>query len=341
MGELRCRPAVDGACRRCEIRRGGRVVLCERSLAKLDGRSERRAWIGRRLSFGAHGTVGDVTVRVEHLAGRDRLDATTHVLQRARRVDPAGGVWEAADVQWWWRRSRLSDDVALPVWFDGDGPCAVVGVTDWATRCQLDAHVVPGTMDLELVWSAVMEAGATSNATLEVLARDDDAELRGLLTAEGFQATQERSGIMWMAAADRPVVAPLPDGFGVIDRLSRPLRRHPFTARNGTEVEDRLRQCSLYDPWLDLAVDTPNGEPAGYALFWFDDVTLVGMLEPMRVDDRYQRRGLARALLTAGLDRLVARGAQRLKVGFDSPAARHLYESAGFAVTSTLRSFRR
>jgi len=75
-------------------------------------------------------------------------------------------------------------------------------------------------------------------------------------------------------------------------------------ARNGELVEARLRQCSLYDPTLDLAVEDADGSVAGYALFWFDLATLVGLLEPMRVEDEYQRRGLARMLLTNGLDRL-------------------------------------
>jgi GNAT superfamily N-acetyltransferase len=105
-------------------------------------------------------------------------------------------------------------------------------------------------------------------------------------------------------------------------------------ARNGEMVEARLRQCSLYDPTLDLAVEDADGGLAGYALFWFDDTTLVGLLEPMRVEDSYQRRGLARMLLTNGLDRLARRGARRLKVGFETEAARNLYLGAGFVQTS-------
>ena len=91
-------------------------------------------------------------------------------------------------------------------------------------------------------------------------------------------------------------------------------------ARNGAAVQARLRQCSLYDPALDLAVEDPDGNVAGYALFWFDPVTCVGLVEPMRVEDEYQRRGLARMLLTTGLDRLARTGARRLKVGFESRA---------------------
>ena len=98
-------------------------------------------------------------------------------------------------------------------------------------------------------------------------------------------------------------------------------------------------QCSLYDPGLDLAFEAADGPVAGYALFWLDPVTEVGLVEPMRVEDAYQRRGLARAMLTAGLDRLAKRGARRLKVGYATEVARRLYVGAGFRVTSTSSSF--
>ncbi len=109
--------------------------------------------------------------------------------------------------------------------------------------------------------------------------------------------------------------------------------------RNGEQVEARLDQCSLYDPALDLAAETADGQVGGYALFWFDPVTQVGLLEPMRVEDRFQRRGLARAMLAAGLDRLAARGARRLKVSYATDAARALYVGAGFRATSTSTSY--
>lgn len=88
-------------------------------------------------------------------------------------------------------------------------------------------------------------------------------------------------------------------------------------------------------------MDAPDGTVAGYALFWLDRATGVGMLEPMRVEDVFQRRGLARALLTAGLDRLATKGAQRLKVGFASEAGRNLYLGAGFVETAAVRAFTR
>jgi GNAT superfamily N-acetyltransferase len=142
-----------------------------------------------------------------------------------------------------------------------------------------------------------------------------------------------------MNAQSRPNVSALPEGFALVDRALERDSPHPMRRRNGEGVAARLKQCSLYDPTLDLEVVTRDGQAAGYALFWFDPVTQVGLVEPMRVEDAYQRRGLARAMLTAGLDRLAERGARRLKVGYATEAARRLYVGVGFQMTTTSTSW--
>jgi len=284
-----------------------------------------------------------VTLRVVPLGGMERLKATTVVLQRARVADALGGVWDAADVQWWWRRPRPTDELLLPVWYDDVGPAAAVGLTAWGDAWQLDAFVVPGVVHIGDVWSSSLDLAAAhaSNERLEVLIREDDEVLTGLAVQAGFQATQDRSGLTWMGADQRPPVSVPSEEFVVADRSLRPDRPHPMVRRNGDQVEARLRQCPLYDPTLDLSVEAADGTVAGYALFWSDPATGVGMVEPMRVEDDFQRRGLARALLTAGLDRLARTGAQCLKVGFDSDAGRNLYVGAGFVETAAVRAFTR
>ncbi|MGH8945235.1 MAG: GNAT family N-acetyltransferase, partial [Acidimicrobiia bacterium] len=64
----------------------------------------------------------------------------------------------------------------------------------------------------------------------------------------------------------------------------------------------------------------------------FDPETATGLVEPMRTEDDHQRRGLARYLLTAGIDLLAEAGAVRIKICFrpDNPASRGLYLSVGF-----------
>ncbi len=110
--------------------------------------------------------------------------------------------------------------------------------------------------------------------------------------------------------------------------------------RNGETIEKRLGQCSLYDPSLDLAVGTEDGLIAGYSLYWFDPVTKVGLVEPVRIEDEFQRKGLARAMLTAGISRLVDKGAERIKLSWESEAASALYRNAGFQQTSTTTWYR-
>ncbi len=278
-----------------------------------------------------------MTVRRDLLRGVARLDATTMVLQRARQVDDLRGMWEGADVQWWWRRPRLTDELALPVWFDENGPVAAAGLTAEEHTWQVDVFAVPSIVSDEEVWSATLEAVVPHRRHgLEMLVHEDDATLIDLAMASGFTMTDELSGTTWMDADDRPPVEHVP-GFCVVDRASGADRPHPMIARNGEHVERRLQQCSLYDPTLDLAVEDDHGAVAGYALFWFDRRTLVGLLEPMRVNDEFQRRGLARMLLTNGFDRLARKGARRLKVGFTSDAARALYVGAGLVQTSVDR----
>jgi ribosomal protein S18 acetylase RimI-like enzyme len=194
---------------------------------------------------------------------------------------------------------------------------------------------------LPALWARAVETiDSLELGAVEVLARDDDFELLDLLAGAGFVADgDDRSGSTWMNAEARPAVATVPEGFALVDRAQEATKPHPMRRRSGDAVEARLRQCSLYDPALDLAVEAAGGEVAGYALFWFDPVTAVGLVEPMRVEDAYQRRGLARAMLTEGLDRLARRGARRLKVGYATDVARSLYLGAGFRVTSTSTSY--
>lgn len=284
-----------------------------------------------------------MATREVRASGLEYLTLATELLQRVRVSDPEAGLWEAADVQWWWRTPRVSDEIDQIFWLDDDGPVAGVVFTDWGRAWGCDPIFVPGTPGVSLaeVWArAATRIDELGLGAVEVVARDDDVELIGLLAGSGFTPSDDRSGTTSMDARDRPEVASLPEGFELVDRARGTTKLHPMHGRSGDEVETRLRQCSLYDPELDLAVETADGEVAGYSLYWFDPVTKVGLLEPMRVEDAYQRRGLARAMLTAGLDRLAQRGASQLKVGYATDVARRLYLGAGFRETSTSRSYR-
>jgi predicted N-acetyltransferase YhbS len=280
----------------------------------------------------------DVSLREVRVAGRDALMLATGLLQRARRADPQAGFWEAADVQWWWRKPRRSDAVEQLFWVDDLGPAAGVLLTSWPDDAwQCDPILVPGVSGLEpeVVWAGAWEqVGLHVVGGLTVPVRDDDRTFKKLAEGSGLVAG-EHDGTAWMDARDRPSVQSVPEGFALFDRTQRRSTPHPMRHRNGAAVEERLSQCSLYDPELDLAVETGDGQVVGYSLYWYDPVTKVGLVEPVRVEDEYHRRGLARAMLTAGIDRLVMKGAERVKISFGAEAAAALYQGVGFQRTST------
>jgi ribosomal protein S18 acetylase RimI-like enzyme len=79
-------------------------------------------------------------------------------------------------------------------------------------------------------------------------------------------------------------------------------------------------------------VVTDTGDVAAYSLFWMDPVTRVGLVEPMRTEDEFQRRGLGSALLSEGICRLREEGAESIKVSYreTNEPARGLYHGRGF-----------
>ena len=209
--------------------------------------------------------------------------------------------------------------------------------TDGGDRMQLDPIVMP---DATPDWVAhVVERGLAhaGEAGLDAVGlevdRADDV-LREVLVGHGFAIEEDGVVETWLAADARPAISPLPTGYRLSSRLDTMQRPHHMISaeRNHPDPEPRLRQTSLYRPDLDLVVHDGRDDVAAYGLFWYDPVTATGLVEPMRTEDDHQRRGLARHVLTTGLDLLAEAGAQRIKICYepDNPASRHLYLSVGF-----------
>src|SRR5947209_3514548 len=192
----------------------------------------------------------------EHEAtGLEYLNLVTKLLHRVRLADQTAGLWEAADLQWWWRKPRRSDEIGQTFWLDGSEPVAAVIFTDWGRGWGCDPIVSADASEsmLHRVWNRAL-------ARIDSLALD-----------------------------------------------------------------------------IEVAVRDDHGEIASYGLFWSDPVTAVGMVEPMRTEEKYLRLGLARFVLASGLERLALLGSRRLKVYFeaDNIASPNLYLSAGFRPAST------
>jgi RimJ/RimL family protein N-acetyltransferase len=163
--------------------------------------------------------------------------------------------------------------------------------------------------------------------------RADDV-LREVLVGHGFACEEDGLVETWLAADARSEISPLHEDYRLSSRLDTMQRPHHMInpKRNHPDVEARLRQTSLYRPDLDLVVHDSRDSVAAYGLFWYHPATATGLVEPMRTEDDHQRRGLARHILTTGIDLLAEAGVERIKICYepDNPASRGLYLSVGF-----------
>lgn len=282
-------------------------------------------------------------LREEHRVGLDYLGAETALLQRVRNAHPTKGLYQAAELQWWWSIPRPTDERPQLFWFDEFGrPEAAVTVTDFSDGTSLvyeePTLVITVMPDATPDWVAhVIERGLAHVADSGIEAvelevgRADDV-IRDILYGRGFSIKGDGTVECWLDADARPEISSLHDDYRLFRRSETMQRPHHMADPRRPDIEQRLLQTSLYRSDLDLVILDRDDHQAAYGLFWHDPVTATGVVEPMRTQDDHQQRGLARHILTTGVALLAEAGAGRVSIGFepDNPASGHLYRSVGF-----------
>jgi GNAT superfamily N-acetyltransferase len=252
-------------------------------------------------------------------------------------------LYEAAELHWWWRTPRSTDNLGQLFWFDHLGrPEAAVIATDWSggdSAVYEETTLAPIVMpDATPDWVAhVVERGLAHASeagigAVELEVDRADEVLREVLFGHGFAIKEDGLVEAWLAADARPEVSQLHQDYRLASRRDTMHRPHHMIKRSGPDVEQRLGQTPLYRSDLDLFILDHDDNDAAYGLFWYDPETATGVVEPMRTEDDHQRRGLARHILTTGIDLLAKAGAERIKIGYEpeNPASRSLYLSVGF-----------
>ena len=241
------------------------------------------------------------------LTGHDYLRVVTELLLAARGDDPMAGLYEAGDLQWWWKDEDALASSRHTFWLDeARRPLASLIVSE-----QGPGQRQAGRFDCDLLWRPAADAvvraevfpvalerlaalPAGPGRTVAIVVDERDADWRGRLEAVGFRHESGEDEVqMWQRSAAPPPPRPLPAGMRFDDERSRPADRlHHLVARNGERVAARLREGSLYRPELDLCVRLETGEVAAYCVCWLDPTNGVGLFEPVRTEDAYQRRGI-------------------------------------------------
>jgi ribosomal protein S18 acetylase RimI-like enzyme len=103
----------------------------------------------------------------------------------------------------------------------------------------------------------------------------------------------------------------------------------------------RFMASPAYRPENDLVVIAPDGEVAAFAIVWPDDDLGSGQFEPVGTHPEHVRKGLGRAVVTAGLHRLRDLGMHTARVTTSesrTPAV-GLYLACGFQRVDRLRTW--
>ena len=211
---------------------------------------------------------------------------------------------------------------------DHTSPQLEAAIVDWGVACLRKRNAESG-----------------EEGTLDASCSADNAARIALLDRHGFI----RESLRTLDYA-RSLVAPIPDhplpqglslrsvrGEQEVEALVA-LHRAAFGTDHMT-VDGRLAimRAPQYEPEMDLLAVAPNGELAAFCICGFDDPgRTVGYTDPIGTHARYQRQGLGRAIVTAGLHALRDRGATTAELGTSSEnvAMQRLAEALGFRVVS-------
>jgi ribosomal protein S18 acetylase RimI-like enzyme len=245
------------------------------------------------------------------------------------------------------------------LWFSDDDEIVGFALVDPYNnlKFEIGQQVAGSSIESEMVaWgvACIRRAAMQENSetwTLDASCRDDDSEQIALLERNGFVRQEARSLHMIRSLDDSIPAAQVPMGFGIRHMAGEQevqelvaLHRAAFGSEN-MNVEERLAMMRAleYDAELDLLAVAPDGRLAAYCMCSISQEENgrsgrnEGHIDSVATHPGFQRRGLARALLLAGLHKLKQRGIETAVLGTSSEnvAMQRVAQAVGFRVEST------
>ncbi len=229
------------------------------------------------------------------------------------------------------------------LWFDGDQPIGWAYVDDshnllWELEKRytetVGAEMVAWGMD-----SIRKTLGADETSTLDASCREDNLERLAFINQHGFHQIDVVSVGMKRNLFEPIAMPELPTGFSIravkgteeAEAVASTHRSAFGTDTMTTENRLIIMNTSEYDPALDLVVIAPDGSIAAYCTCSVN-LSREGYTAPVATHPRFQRLGLAKALLLKGMHLLKERGMESANLGTSGSniAMQKTAESAGF-----------
>ena len=230
------------------------------------------------------------------------------------------------------------------IWFDDGQPIGWAYVDDFNNlRWEFDSHYEVLVGDEIVKWGeSCIRKLKEESITLDTSCREDYADRISFLKRHGFHQTEVTSIAM---VRDLSQLIPEPNpplGFKIrpiagtqeADKVAATHRAAFGTDYMTTEKRLAIMNSSEYDPSLDLVVVTADRTIAAYCSCAVNETEKTGEPDPVAVHPRFQRMGLARALLLTGMQLLKKRGMMSAHLGTsgDNIAMQKTAESVGFTI---------
>ncbi len=259
--------------------------------------------------------------------------------------------WPVARLDYWrWHgiynlgHGALEHDIFL--WEAADGQLAAVLNCEEPGQAFLQVHPAYKSAELEEQMVSMAEehlSAPTPNGgrVVCIWTGSADAQRIDILERRGFAHKAEWDEHQWRRNLDLPIPeCHVSEGYDVRplgDRSELPSRSWAsWRAFHPNEADDKydgwqwylnIQAAPLYRPDLDLVAVAHSGEVAAFTTIWYDEGTQCGIFEPVGTMPEHQRRGLARALLGEGMQRLRQLGASLCLVSGGSLHANGLYQA--------------
>ena len=180
-----------------------------------------------------------------------------------------------------------------------------------------------------------------------------DTARRAQLEQLGFTPTDNLEPVFVRPTSGGIPNGTLADGFTIRnlhpdegDLRSAAARRSFKNTMEPSKHTARYRQFMrsvAYDGERDIVAIAPDGRVAAFAIHWPDAALSLAQFEPVGTDPDFQRRGLARAIITWTLQRLASSGIERARVmtAATNTAAATCYTACGFQLVDRLETWQR
>jgi GNAT superfamily N-acetyltransferase len=232
------------------------------------------------------------------------------------------------------------------LWFDDDQPVAWAYVDEFNNlHWELDTRYEERIGAEIIVWGEACIRKTLTNGdrgALDTSCRADYTKRILFLQKHSFHQTEDITVAMTCLLAESIAEPKLPPGFiirpvaGIHEAEAIATMHRAAFGTNYMTTENRLAimKTSDYDPSLDLIIVAPDGTIAGNCICSVNEQERRGKTDPVATHPRFQRMGLARALLLTGLRLLKERGATSAHLGTsgENIAMQKTAEAVGFTI---------